>query len=78
MMPSSAGPTRVSQVLATDNLVVATESLSRDRPGAFFDKTYPIPPELTRGKRAVEVRLQARPGNYAGGLYGARILRARP
>ncbi|HZB45271.1 MAG TPA: beta-L-arabinofuranosidase domain-containing protein [Pyrinomonadaceae bacterium] len=62
--------------ILVDGKVIATESLSRDRPGAFFDKTYPIPAELTRGKRTVEVRLQARPGNYAGGLYGARILRA--
>ena len=59
-----------------DGKVIATESLHQDKPGAFFDKTYAIPAELTRGKQKIEVRFQAHPGNFAGGLFGARILRA--
>jgi DUF1680 family protein len=60
-----------------DGKLIATQSLSRDKPDEFFDKTYAIPEELTRGKRTVEVRFQAHPGNFAGGLFGARILRGR-
>jgi hypothetical protein len=61
-----------------DGKPIATESLSQNKPGAFFEKTYAIPQELTRGKQKVEVRFQAHPGNFAGGLFGARVLRARP
>jgi DUF1680 family protein len=63
--------------ILVDGKVVATESLGQDKPGQFFEKTYAIPEDLTRGKQAVEIRFQARPGNWAGGLYGARILRGR-
>jgi DUF1680 family protein len=58
-----------------DGKVIATQTLHQDKPGTFFEKTYVIPFELTRGKQTVEVRLQAHPGNFAGGLFGARILR---
>ena len=60
-----------------DGKLLATESLNQDRPGLFFDKTYAVPFELTRGKRSVEIRLSAHPGNFAGGLYGARTLKGR-
>jgi uncharacterized protein len=61
-----------------DGTVIATESLHQDKPGAFFDRTYAIPAELTRGRQKIEVRFQAHPGNFAGGLFGARTLKARP
>jgi hypothetical protein len=61
--------------ILVDGKVIATETLHQDKPGEFFDKTYAIPEELTRGKQAVEVRFRAHPGNFAGGLYGARILK---
>jgi hypothetical protein len=60
-----------------DGQVIATRTLNRDKPGEFFEQTYAIPFELTRGKQAIEVRFQAHPGNFAGGLFGARILRMR-
>ena len=63
--------------LLVDGQPLATQTLNNDRPGAFFDRTYPIPAELTRGKQTIEVRLQAHPGNFAGGLFGARVLRGR-
>jgi hypothetical protein len=63
--------------ILVDGKVVATQTLSQDKPGEFFDKVYAIREELTRGKRTVEIRFQAHPGNFAGGLYGARILKGR-
>jgi DUF1680 family protein len=63
--------------ILVDGTVIATESLNQDKPGAFFEKTYAIPEALTRGKQRVEVQFRAHPGNFAGGLYGARILRRR-
>jgi len=70
---SETGP-RNFDILA-DGVRVATQSLQNDKPGQFFDVTYPIPVELTRGKEKVTVRFQARPGNTAGGLYGLRVVR---
>ena len=42
----------------------------------FYDVTYTIPSKLTRGREKVTVRLQAHPGNFAGGLFGARVPKA--
>lgn len=52
---------------------IASQSLQNDMPGQFFDVTYAIPEELTRGKTKMTVRFQAQPGNIAGGLYGLRV-----
>lgn len=64
--------------ITIDGKLIATETLLQNKPGVFFEKTYAIPEELMHGKQQVEVRFQAHPGNTAGGLFGARILRARP
>jgi hypothetical protein len=60
-----------------DGKIIATQTLHQDQPGQLFYRTYAIPEELTRGKKTVEVRFQAHPGNFAGGLYGAKVLRVR-
>lgn len=61
-----------------DGAVIATQSLHQNRPGQFFDRDYPIPPALLAGKRTVTVRLQAKPGNFAGGLFGCRVVKRAP
>jgi len=60
--------------ILVDGQRIATQTLNRNRPGAFFDVTYPIPADLTRGKPRVTVRVQAHPGKTAGGLFGVRTL----
>ena len=59
-----------------DGTKVATQALNDNRPGEFFDVAYPIPAELTKGKQKVTVRLQAHPGEFAGGLFGCRTIKA--
>ncbi len=61
--------------IVVDGTTVATRKLLHDKPGQFFDETYPLADALTRGKAAVTVKLQAHPGQWAGGLFGARMLR---
>ena len=63
--------------ILVDGVRVATQSLQQNRPGQFFDVTYPLPEELTRGKDKITLRFQARPGNTAGGLYGLRVVRQK-
>ena len=55
---------------------IATQKLLRNQPDQFFDVTYPLPEALTRGRTNVTVRFQAHPDNWAGGLFGARILKS--
>lgn len=55
---------------------IATQQLLHNRPGKFWNATYPIPANLTRGKTHVVVKFQAHPGNFAGGLFGLRVLKA--
>jgi DUF1680 family protein len=57
---------------------IAAQTLLTNQPGKFWDATYPIPAELTRGKEKVTVKFQAQPENIVGGLYGSRILRNSP
>ena len=61
--------------ILVDDTRIATQKLSNKKTGQFWDATYRIPLELTRGKRQVTIKLQAQPGNFAGGLFGSRILK---
>jgi hypothetical protein len=62
--------------ILADGQCLATQELNNNRPGEFFDVVYPLPPELTKGKTNVTVRLQAHPANIAGGLFDLRLLRS--
>lgn len=58
-----------------DGTKAATQKLLHNEPGRFFDVIYPVPEDMTRGKSQVTVRFQAHPGNWAGGLFDARMLK---
>ena len=70
---SETGP-RTFDILVDGNKI-ATQSLQNDKPGKFFDVTYTIPEEFTRGKSKIAVRFKPHAGNTAGGLYGLRMIR---
>jgi hypothetical protein len=52
---------------------VGEQKLDNNRPGQFFDITYPLTPQLTQGRAKVTVRFSAKPGAIAGGVFGARL-----
>ena len=54
---------------------LATQSLHQDDPGQFWDKDYLLPDELTKDKTRVTIKFQAHPGNYAGGVFGLRVVK---
>ena len=58
-----------------DGAKIATQKLENNKPGQFYDQTYPLPQKLTEGKTKVNVRFQARPGKTAGGIFGCAIYR---
>ncbi|CCH02422.1 hypothetical protein FAES_4423 [Fibrella aestuarina BUZ 2] len=58
-----------------DGTVIASEDLNKYKESRFYDIPYPIPAALTTGKTSVTIRLQAKPGNAAGPVYGVRLVR---
>ena len=71
----SDGGNRVFDVLV-DGRKLATQRLQNNRPNEFFDEVYPLPGDLIRDKDKIHVRFQARPGATAGGVFGARVVKA--
>jgi DUF1680 family protein len=58
-----------------DGTKVGTMTLDAKHPGEFFDTSYLLPAEATKGKERVTVRFQPHPGNIAGGVFGLRTTR---
>jgi DUF1680 family protein len=56
---------------------IATTSLHQDKPEQFWEKTYSLPDSLTKDKRKVTVKFQAHPGNFAGGVFGVRVVKRK-
>jgi uncharacterized protein len=70
---SESGP-RTFDILV-DGTRIGTQSLGNDKPGEFFNVTYVVPENLTRGKSKITVRFQPHAGNTAGGFYGVRVIK---
>ncbi|MGE5293381.1 MAG: beta-L-arabinofuranosidase domain-containing protein [Solirubrobacterales bacterium] len=62
--------------ILVDDVKLASLKLENNRPGAFYDETYPLPKELIANKKSVTVKFQARPGMTAGGIFGCAILKS--
>lgn len=68
---STDGGNREFEILM-DNKKIAEQKLRAETFSAWIDKVYPIPFELTKGKKTVTVKVQALPGKIAGGVFGLR------
>ena len=73
----SDGGNRVFDVLVDDQKV-ATQRLENNRPDKFYDEVYRLPADLLKGKPAITVRFQAHAGAWAGGVFGVRVMKAKP
>ena len=60
--------------ILVNGVKIGEQTLENNRPGQFFDVTYPIPAKLTQGRPKVTVRFQAKPGAIAGGVFGVRLV----
>ena len=58
-----------------DGKTIFTEDLKNSGKRGFFYREMSIPKELTSGKKNVEVKFAAKPGNIAGGLFGLWLVR---
>ena len=66
--------TRVFDILV-DGEVIGSQTLATNRPGRFFDASYPIPPRLTTGKNQVQVTLKGQGDKWAGAVFDVRTVR---
>ncbi|HYO26259.1 MAG TPA: DUF6805 domain-containing protein, partial [Lacipirellulaceae bacterium] len=73
---SETGPREFD--VQVDGATIATTSLHQDAPGEFWQKSYTLPAAVLSGKPKINVRFQAKPGNYAGGVFGVRVVRPAP
>jgi DUF1680 family protein len=58
-----------------DGRKLDTITLANNAPGRFFDRTLELPADLLQGKEAITVRFQGHAGNFAGGVFGLRVVR---
>lgn len=66
---------RIFDIVVAGQLI-ATQTLTNDDPGQFFDVLYPISPALTAGKTNVTVEFVGHPGQLTGGIFGLQMIRA--
>ena len=69
---------RVFDILVDGDQACHGDAPSNNRPDQFYDQAYPLPGELTKGKSQVTVTFKAHPGQIAGGIFGLRVLTAKP
>jgi hypothetical protein len=62
--------------ILVDGVKVATEDLNKYKESKFYELVYPIPVELTKGKKQVTITMKGGPHNSAGPVYGTiRMMR---
>ncbi|MFT4030859.1 MAG: glycoside hydrolase family 127 protein [Siphonobacter sp.] len=57
-----------------DDQKLTKEDLNKYKESRFYDISYPIPTDWTKGKSRVTIRFQALPNQQAGPFYGARMI----
>lgn len=60
-----------------DDRKLDTITLANNAPGRLFQRTIALPADLIAGKTAVTVRFQGHPGNFAGGVFGLRLVHSQ-
>jgi hypothetical protein len=68
---------RVFDILV-DGRTLTTVEWKGGQTGRFYDQVYPIPGDWTRGKTAIDVRIEAGHGKTAGRIFSVKTLRKSP
>ncbi|MDR6942743.1 beta-L-arabinofuranosidase domain-containing protein [Mucilaginibacter pocheonensis] len=58
-----------------DGVKIASEDLNQYKESRFYDISYTLPIELTKGKQKVTVKLLPKKENSAGPVYGSRMVK---
>jgi DUF1680 family protein len=62
-------------LIQVDGKTITTIDHSKPVSEGLYQFAVPIPPELTQGKETITVKLQAKHGNTAGGIFDLRVLK---
>lgn len=62
--------------ILVDNVKLASVVWNGGETGKFYDKEYPLPADLIKGKTTVTIRIEANAGKTAGRVFGCRIISA--
>lgn len=63
--------------ILVDNVNVATEDLNRYKESRFYEISYKIPLEVSKGKSKVTVKLSPKAKNSAGPVYSIRVIKEK-
>ncbi|MEP6610796.1 MAG: beta-L-arabinofuranosidase domain-containing protein [Mucilaginibacter sp.] len=58
-----------------DGTKITSVDLNKYKESRFYDESYAIPAELTKGKQKVTVKFVPKQGNSAGPVYGSRMVK---
>ncbi len=58
--------------IVVDGQTIATQNISGIKDGAFLTRRYPVPDELSRGKKRLSVRISPHVGHRGGPVFGVR------
>ncbi|WP_183558859.1 glycoside hydrolase family 127 protein [Mucilaginibacter sp. SP1R1] len=61
--------------ILVDGIKLSTEDLNQYKESRFYDISYIIPIELTKGKQKVTIKLLPKKDNSAGPVYGSRMVK---
>jgi DUF1680 family protein len=61
--------------IMVDGIKLATEDLNQYKESRFYDISYTLPIELTKGKQKVVIKLIPKKDNSAGPVYGSRMVK---
>jgi DUF1680 family protein len=71
---SDSGGDRTFDVLV-DGVKIATQTLENNKPDNFYDEIYKIPADMVKGKNKITVKFQGHENNYAGGVFGLKVVK---
>lgn len=59
--------------ISIDEKILTTQKIHLNKPGEFFEISYPLPQEMTTGKEKITVKFDGKP-TWTGAIYHARIV----
>ena len=63
--------------IIADGIKLVTEEWNGGKTGKFYDKEYPLPDELLKGKEKIIIRIEANQNKTAGRVFGVRTIKEK-
>lgn len=67
-------PEKEFEILIDDKILV-TQKINNNKPGEFFEISYQIPPEQTKGKDLITIKFKGINNNWTGPIFSSRIIK---